>query len=166
MKTVAGILKHAGIVAGGVFLIIVLPLLCTGNAAALYSDVDAVTSSTVVLDAPSGSYVVLINRELHTDEDNLAEWVNFFSGGDILYIFEDVSCSVASSDAAGIDMAQSYQSRLPENQMVVKTEDPTLLLSRADAGLFDIIVMSREFAEAYTASTAYSDSVIVIEVSD
>ena len=157
-------LKHAGIVAGGLFLILVLPLLCTGNAAALFSDVDAVTSSTVVLDAPSGSYVVLINQELHTDADNLAEWIKFFNGEDILYIFEDVACSVASSDSAGLDMAESYQSRLPENQMEIQTEDPTLLLSRADAGLFDIIVMSAEFAEAYSAYTAYTDSVTVIQV--
>lgn len=161
-----GVLKHIGIVAAGVFLIVVLPLLCTGNASALFSDdLDATTSASVVLDAPSGEYIVLINKELHTDEDNLAEWINFFNGEDILYIFEDVSCSVASTDSGGIDMADSYRSRLPENQMEIKSEDPTLLLSRADEGLFDIIVMSREFAEAYSASTAYSDSVEVIEVS-
>lgn len=163
----AGVLKHIGIVAAGVFLILVLPLLCTGNASSLFSDsVDATTGASVVLDAPSGEYVVLINRELHTDGDNLAEWIKFFNGEDILYIFEDVSCSVASTDTAGADMADSYRSRLPENQMVIMSEDPVLLLSRADEGLFDIIVMSAEFAEAYNAYTAYSDTVEVIEVSE
>ena len=48
--------------------------------------------------------------------------------------------------------------------MKVQREDGTLLLSRADHGLFDILVMSREFADAHAALTTIPDSVIIVEV--
>jgi hypothetical protein len=53
-------------------------------------------------------------------------------------------------------------SRLPENQMKIKTEDGTLMLSKAEYGRFDIIIMSEEFASAYGAKTLYDNEKNVI----
>ena len=55
--------------------------------------------------------------------------------------------------------------RLPENQMVLKTEDPTLMLSKAEHGKFDVIVISKEIADIYKASTVYDmDNIEVIHI--
>jgi len=101
-------------------------------------------------------------------KDALDDWFSFFSGSgedeDLLIIFEDISCSVAGTDAPAAEMAESLRSQLPENQMQIKKEDITLLLSRADHGLFDMILLSREFAQQYHAETAFSDNAEVIEV--
>lgn len=158
------ILKHGLLILTGVFLTLGLPFIRTDYFSALVSGVDAVTSASVILDQPSGEYVILINRALHSDAENLEDWITFFEGGDILYIFEDIACSVAKGDSGGEDMAKSFQSRLPENQMSLQTEDATLLMSRADCGKFDIIILSKEYAEAYQASTAYGENVEVIEI--
>lgn len=158
------ILKHFGIIAASLVLLLGVPLVCTGKAGSLFSgDLDAVSSASIILDQPSGNYIILINRELHQDEDNLDQWITFFSGGEILYIFEDISCSVANADLSGLELAKSFQSKLPENQMQIITEDATLLMSRADEGLYDIIIMSAEFAETYSAQTAYGDDDEVVE---
>ena len=163
--TILKIIRHIGIIIASLIVLLGVPLWCTGYISSLFSDdPDAVASASVILDQPSGSYIVLINKNLHKDEENLEDWVTFFSTGYILYIFEDLSCSAASADLAGIEMAKSFQSKLPEHQMQLETEDSTLLLSRADEGLFDIIIMSKEFADNYHSDTAYTDSVIVIEI--
>ena len=90
----------------------------------------------------------------------------FFRGEEVSVIFEDISCSVATGDTGGQELARSFQSRLPENQMRIQTEDVTLLLSRADHGKFDVIVLSKEFADSYAAETAYQDNVDVIVLRD
>lgn len=167
--TILKILKHIGIIAAGIILVIGVPLLCTGYIGRLVSgSLDAVSSASVVLDQPSGDYIVLINKDYHQDEDNLNDWIKFFSGSvdedELLIIFEDIAVSAASSDAAGAEMADSLRSQLPENQMKVTTDDATLLMSRADAGLFDIIILSKEFAEGYHAETAYNNNVEVVEL--
>lgn len=156
--------------AAAVILALGIPLWCTGYISALMSgDTDAVTSASVVLDEPSGDFVLLINKDIHTDEDTLRDWVRFFSGdipeGELIIIFEDASCSVASSDATGVEMAESLRSQLPENQLAVREEEASLLVSRADAGLFDMLLMSREFAENYHLETAYRENVEVVEIS-
>ena len=163
------ILKHIGIVAAGIVLCIGVPLLCTGYLTRLITgSLDAVSSASIVLDQPSGDFLVLINKDYHTDEDTLNDWVRFFSGdvGDdeLLVIFEDVAVSAAYADSAGSELADSFRSQLPENQMKVTKEDATLLMSRADAGLFDIIIMSKEFADGYHAETAYKDNVQIVEL--
>lgn len=158
------ILKHFGIIIASLVLLLGVPLVCTGKAGSLFSgDLDAVSSASVILDQPSGNYIILINKELHQNEDNLNQWITFFSGGEILYIFEDISCSVANADVSGLELAKSFQSKLPENQMQIVTEDATLLMSRADKGLYDIIIMSAEFAETYSAQTAYGSEDEVVE---
>ena len=164
----AKILKHIGIIAAGIILIIGVPLLCTGYLSALISgSYDTMSSASVVLAQPSGEYLVLINKDYHQDQESLDEWKKFFSGSDedeLIVIFEDVAVSVAGSDAGGVQMADSLRSQLPENQMKVKSEDATLLLSRADNGLFDIIVMSKEFADGYHAQTAFKSNVEIVEL--
>ena len=158
--------KHIGIIMAGVVLTLGIPLWASGYLHSLFSvDPDALSSASVILDQPSGDYLVLVNRLMHPDEEKLADWITFFSGGEILYIFEDVSCSVATSDPGGRELAESYRSRLPENQMQVKAEDGTLVLSRAEQGLYDILVMSREFADAFGASSVFGEDTVVIEVS-
>ena len=131
--------------------------------ALLSGGIDTISSATTIQAAPSGSYTVLINKDLHTDEETLAQWVDFFEGKDVSLIMEDISCVALSSDAAGLDMATSLQSRLPENQMSVRTENAVLALSKAEQGVFDTIVMSDEAAAQYTASTVYNmDNVVVV----
>ena len=163
------VLKHIGIVAAGIILIIGVPLLCTGYPQRLMSgSLDAVSSASIVLDQPSGSFIVMINKDYHKDEDTLHDWIRFFSGSveedELLIIFEDIAVSAASADAAGAEMADSLRSQLPENQMKVTKEDATLLMSRADAGLFDIIILSKEFADGYHAETAFGSNVEVVEL--
>jgi hypothetical protein len=100
---------------------------------------------------------------MHTDEENLNTWISFFRGEEISYLFEDISCSVITGDEGAITMAQSFQSRLPEKQMSIQTEDASLLMSRADHGLYDIIILSREYAESYHAVTAEGEHTVLIE---
>jgi hypothetical protein len=127
-------------------------------------ETDAVSSATVVIDQPSGDYIVLINKTLHTNEENLNTWIRFFGGEEISYLFEDISCSVISGDTGALTMAQSFQSRLPERQMSVQEEDATLLMSRADNGKYDIIIISKEFAQSYDAVTAEGESTVLLNI--
>ena len=131
---------------------------------ALFGGVDATSSASVILDAPSGSYVVLLNTPLHEKRGTVGQWTEFFQGESPL-IMEDIRCLAARQDAVGVEMAQSYRSRLPENQMKLSAEDATLMLSRAQLGRFDAIVMSKEFADAFRADTVYGQGNIeVIEI--
>ena len=168
MKFVQGI-KHIGIILVGAFLILGLPFLCTDFFSEMVrggNGTDATSSASLIIEQPSGSYVVLINRDFHKNSDNMSQWTQFFSGGEISFIFEDIACSVAKGDAGGQELARSFQSRLPENQMRIQEEDATLLLSRADHGKFDVIILSREFADGYGADSTYRGNVEVIELVD
>ena len=160
MRTV----RHAGVVIAALALLVGVPVYRTGYLQNKLSGVDVVSSATVVIDQPSGAYAVLINRDLHPDEEKLATWEAFFSGEEIGYLFEDISCTVADTDAAGLELARSFQSRLPENQMSIRLEDITLMLSKAQHGRFDVILMSREMYEACgAADEKKKDSVDLIE---
>ena len=164
-KAAVNIIMHIGIVIGSILLLLGVPFMLTGRLSFLLgNEPDAVSSASVILDKPSGKYYVLVNKALHSDEEKLQDWVTFFSGGEILYIFEDIACSVAASDAGGIDMANSFRSRLPEHQMQIKREDAALLASRADHGLYDVMILSRECADQYGILTDASEQREVIEV--
>ena len=113
------------------------------------NEVDAVSSPSVIIDKPSGNYIVLINTRLHKDKSKLDQWISFFSGEETDIIFEDIACTVAEGDAKGFEMAQSFQSKLPENQMKIKEEEAVLVVSRAEEGKFDILLMSKDFAASY-----------------
>ena len=161
------ILRHIIVTASGVLLILGVPFFTSDyfKGIASGSGADAVSGASVVVDQPSGNYTVLINLEKHTDKDNLILWEDFFEGRDVSFIFEDIKCTAAKSDTGGIQLAENYMTRLPENQMVLKTEDPTLMLSKAEYGKFDIIVMSDEIAALYSADTLYNeDNIEVLHV--
>lgn len=143
------IIRHMGIVAIGLFVILGLPYIILQPSFGSENELDGVTSASVILDQPSGDYVVFINKDRRKNEDTLNTWITFFSGGEISYVFEDIICYVADNDASGLQMAESLRSKLPENQMLVKTENGTLMMSKAEHGVFDIIVMSAEAAEMY-----------------
>ena len=140
----------------GVFLIIVFllvfgpPLLYTRDywGGLIAGGIDAVTSASVILDKPDGNYIVLINKSFHKDEEVLEEWIRFFSGKEVSVIFEDISCAVPVGDSGAIEMSESLQSRLPENQMKIVNENSILLASRIDNDKFDVVVMSKEFVES------------------
>ena len=155
--------RHVLIVAAGAVLLLGVPLARTGAFSRGAEEADAVSSASLILDAPSGEFQILINRALHTDPEALDEWVRFFGGDeDAGIVFEDISCSTAIGDAGALELAKSLQSRLPENQMQIRTEDPTLLLSRAEAGRFDILIVSQEYADIFHAETVYGDEVEVV----
>lgn len=141
------ILRHLAIVSLALLLIVGVPVYKTGYVQKRLSDTDSVSSATVVVEQPSGAYVVLINRDRHQNAENLAVWESFFRGEEIDFLFEDITCTVASQDALGLELAKSLQSRLPENQMTVKREDAILVLSKIDYGRYDVILFSREFYE-------------------
>jgi len=110
-------------------------------------EIDAVSSASVKLpDAPSGDFLVLINSDLH--RDTLESWKSFFGDEEYDVIFDDINCIAARGDAAGIQFAKRALALLPENQMSLRTEDPTLLASKAEAGYIDVVIMSREMADA------------------
>ena len=137
-------LCHGGLVVCLLLLLFGLPVASAGG---LPEETDAVSSATVVLPAPSGSFLVFLNPSLHPD--TLEQWETFFAGGDPGVLFEDLSCLVIRGDSAGAALAESLSSRLPEHQMMVRAEDGTFLLSKLDAGKADVAVLSREAAEAY-----------------
>lgn len=139
--------------------VLLLPVLLHPQGRAKLTGTDAVSSASVTIEAPSGEFLVLLN--LDTLEED-AFWQTFFSGGEVDYCFEDIACMVADSDPAALNAAQSYQSRLSAHQMTVRQENMTLMLSRADCGKFQVIVISRELAEHYRAQTAVQNGVIAV----
>ncbi len=157
------LLRHVIVVLAALFLIVGLPVIRSGYLERLLSGADTIASATVIIDQPSGGYVVFINKDLHTDTDNLAVWEDFFSGKEIGFLFEDIDCVVADTDPAGLELAKSFQSRLPENQMSLRTEDATLLLSKAYYGRYDTILFSKEFCDGYNAEKMAADETDIIE---
>ena len=146
-----------------VLLIFSIPLHRAGFPAKLFTNrVDAVTSASVILEKPSGEYIVVINQSFHPDKEKLYAWRDFFEGREIPVIFEDISCVVGASDSTGYEMARSFQSRLPENQMGIRTENPALMLSKADYGRFDVLLLSKEAANAYDFSELYDEDGYII----
>lgn len=156
------VIKHIIIVCVCLAAILGIPFLHLYTKA--FGDTDAVTSASVILDQPSGDYIVVINKDRRKDEETLETWKTFFSGEEISYVFEDIVCSVAEQDAAGYSMAQSFQSRLPENQMQIRRVDGTLMMSKAESGIYDIIIFSKEAADMYNINelAKRSDSVLCI----
>ncbi len=157
------IIRHILIVTGTILILVGVPVWSSGYIQGKLSGVDAVTSATAVIPQPSGAYVVFINTDSHNNKENLEIWKAFFGGEEIDFLFEDISCVVADCDADGLEIAESFQSRLPENQMSIRTEDITLMLSKADHGRFDVMIMSKEVYDEYNAQTVekYDGSVVL-----
>ena len=82
MMKIMKIFKHLFIVAVVLFLIVGVPFMMTDYWRGLLSsdEADAVSSPSVVIDKPSGNYIVLINTRLHKDKEKLNQWIDFFSG--------------------------------------------------------------------------------------
>ena len=148
-------MRHAAAVFLALFVTLGIPSLAYVDFSALFGEkVDAVSGASLELPAqPSGNFVILLNRDRH--KGTAEEWTTFFSGGETDVIMDDVACVAAQGDAAGIQLAERFRSRLAENQMTVRQVNPTLLASRADAGVYDTVIVSAEMADALTLSTAY-----------
>ena len=147
-------LAHIGAVMLALFVTLGFPALAYVDFPALLGAVDAVSRATMELpEQPSGDFVILLNRGRHSG--TAEDWVTFFSGGETDVIMDDVVCLAAQGDATGVQLAERFRSRLAENQMTVRTVNPTLLASRADAGVYDVVIVSAEMADALTLSTAY-----------
>ena len=120
---------------------------------------DAVSSATaqpVSAGDMSGKYMVFINRGLHDKAGTTGDWEKFFSfSDDVPLIMEDITCKVAQFDSEGLDTARKYQARLPENQMKIEQEAGVMLLSKAELGRFDVMIMSEAAAKSYSAQTLY-----------
>ncbi len=116
---------------------------------------DAVSSASVVA-APSGEFLILLNLDALTED---TFWMDFCSGQDVDFCFEDISCTVGTNDTASLQMAQSLQSRLSERQFTIRQEDMTLMLSKADHGKFQVMILSKELAEQYHADSAIHGNV-------
>ena len=158
------IIRRILTVTGAILVLVGIPVWSSGYIQGRLGGVDAVSSATVMIEQPSGAYVVFINSDSHKNKENLEIWKAFFGGEETDFLFEDISCIVADCDAAGLEMAESFQSRLPENQMSIRTEDITLMLSKADYGRFDVIIMSREIYDEYNAKTVEEyDGTIVLK---
>lgn len=153
------LLAHIAICLAGVVLLLGITPLATGTLQALLSgqSLDSISSATTTLAKPSGDYVIYINASLH-DAESLATWTTFFTDYDnFSFSMEDVACEVARGDSGAQDMAASFQSQLPEHQMQLTVVDPTMLLSRMAYGKYDMVIMSREFVDAYGGVDAGTD---------
>jgi len=156
------IIAHALGTVAAVFLLAVLPAL-TQLPLPGKKTVDAVSSASLQLpEQPSGAFYVLLKTSLHTD--TLDDWRQFFTGESLPVIFEDIRCAVAEGDASGVQLAERFQAQLPENQMRLRTENPTLLVSKIEAGRLDVAVLSREMAEALKLQPETLQGVTVFEV--
>ena len=92
-------------------------------------------------------------------------WKDYFANGEFPMVFEDITCYVISSDESAAECAASFSSRLGENQMTVVEGEGSFLLSKAEAGRYDVFIMSEEYYEAYGAeSLADRESSAVIKV--
>lgn len=157
--------KHIIVVIAALFVILGIPTLSSVDVSALLSgNPDAVThASTELPDQPSGEFIVLINND--TQGDYIEEWREFFTEGDFGVIMSDIGCMTFEGDTTAIQLAERYQARLPENQMTLKSENALLLASKAECGLFDAIVASKEMADAYKLDDICArDSVTCITV--
>ncbi|MCR4645593.1 MAG: hypothetical protein K5695_09330 [Oscillospiraceae bacterium] len=133
-----------------------IPVLLTGH-----DRTDAVSGATALIDAPSGAFVVLLNTDTVQES---AFYEAFFTGQEVCYCFEDITCAVTANDPAALQMAQSFQSRLSEHQMTIRQEEQTLLLSKADHGRFQVVILSKELAETAHADSAVQGDVIALNI--
>ena len=146
------IIRHIVICAAGVILLLAVPFLFTDGFRRLTGGADAVSGASETVAAPSGNYTVLINRDRHKSESDMAAWREYFSGGEFSIIFDDISCVTLEGDESAYTMGLSFMSRLPENQMKLKSGEAVTVLSKADYGRFDMLLLSDEAAESFGIS--------------
>ena len=148
------LIRHLLCIAAGLLLFFVLPGLLFGDLPALVSGgPDAVSGASMEIpDTPSGEYVVLLNRDKHPL--TMDDWRAFFEERPVGVIMEDISCLLVQGDASGKQLADRYLARLAANQMTVKEENSLLVVSRAENGLYDVVILSKEMADAAGFETA------------
>lgn len=157
--------KHILIIAAALFVCLGIPFLYFLQKGTLFGNAaDAVSGASLdIPDRPSGSFYILLNTERHPL--TAQEWDDFFSEREVGVIMEDIHCLVTRGDAAGIELAERYQARLAENQMAVTAEDGTLVVSRTEQGLYDVVIISSDAEPAYDYSRAFQDpETLVISV--
>lgn len=158
------LLFHGIVVLAALAILVCLPLMAhpelfpsAGNAP------DGVSGASLVLpDQPSGKFIVLIRTDRHAD--TIGDWRNFFMDEEFAVIFDDIQCLVADGDVAAQQLAQRFRAQLPENQMRLRTENPTLLVSKAEAGRIDVAVFSEEMAQALRLAPQASGELTVVEL--
>jgi len=72
---------HIAVCAAGITALLGIPLILTGGLAKLTGGTDAVSSASVIIEKPSGNYTVMINRERHKNEKDLADGRDSFPAG-------------------------------------------------------------------------------------
>lgn len=139
--------KHILVVIISLCLLVALPVLTHFDlSGADPQQTDATSSASVVLpDSPSGEFRILMKTSLH--QDTISDWDSFFHDDEFVVIFEDISCLVSEGDATAQQMAERYQAQLPEHQMEINAINPTLLVSKVEAGYIDVAIFSKEMAE-------------------
>ena len=146
---------HVLIISAALLVLLGLPFAHFAGKGTLGAGADAVSGASLeVPDQPSGTFFVLLNRDRHPMTQG--EWENFFSEREVDVIMEDVHCLIPRGDAPGKELAERYLARLAENQMTLNAEDGTLVVSKAEAGLFDVIVVSAEAERVYDYSAAFA----------
>lgn len=149
-------LLHVGVVMAALSVTLGIPAVAFGVPGLLFgaNAPDAVSrASTELPEQPSGNFVILLNTDKHPG--TAADWETFFSGRETDVIMDDVACMAADGDVTGIQLAERFRSRLAENQMTLRQVNGTLLASRADAGVFDVVIVSEEMADMLALKTAY-----------
>ncbi len=156
-------MKHFFIIFISLFLIIGIPAVFFGDWSSVFNKggVDAVSGASLdVPDSPSGNFYIFMNRARHHE---LSEWQDFFEERPVGVIFEDLSCQVLSADVTGVQLAERYQARLAENQMKLRPESNSLLLSaKIENGFFDVVIVSKEISDACGLKQVFSNNDIMV----
>ena len=149
------IVEHIVFILAGLCALFVVPIMyCRENIMAFFSQnpQDAVSSASyVVPDQPSGEFFIFVNKQRHPD--TLEEWTDFFCDRPVGVIFEDIRCITIDQDVSGRQLAERYQARLAQNQMQNESQDGLLAVSKAQWGWYDVMIVSKEFADYYSFST-------------
>ncbi len=163
---IIAVCRHIFLVFLGVFLLLGVPFICTDffRTNFISSNTDTVSSASGLIEAVSGDYLVLVNGKYHRDEGQLEEWKRFFLGEENTIIQDTAVCSVGSSDPGAQTLAESFCSRLGKDQMRIQISDPFLLFSRSDHRLFDVVIMSREFAESFNFREPSGENIVRIRL--
>ena len=131
--------RHIIVVAAALLLLLGLPLAVLRNTAQQS-------------DGGSGEFVVLINRELHPDDKEIGKLEKLFADGQADGLDTDgIKFAVSPEDAAGLAFAERLLK--PDDTAALTGDDTALMLSKAENGLFDVIVMSKELADSSKAET-------------
>lgn len=116
------------------------------------ADEEAETGATYILpEKPSGEFVIMINEKRHPTSIDV--WDDFFSERDYDPLSDKISCLTVSGDALGAELADRYSKRLFVKQMSIREENVILVLSKAELGLIDAVIMSADIADVYNLKT-------------